>query len=125
MRKLVLKKCMKCGALIKVIDDCTCDNCGIKCCDRKMIEIKSNSVDAAFEKHVPTYYVDGGKIIVKVNHVMDDDHYIEWICLVTEEKEEYKYFNSGDDVICEFDNVKEGIIYSYCNNHGLWKNSIK
>ena len=32
MEKLSVKKCLKCGALVKVFKDCECDNCGIKCC---------------------------------------------------------------------------------------------
>ena len=30
MEKYVV--CAKCGALVKVLIDCTCENCGIKCC---------------------------------------------------------------------------------------------
>ena len=125
MRELTLKKCMSCDALVKVIKDCTCNNCGIKCCEKEMAVIKSNSVDAAFEKHVPNYERKDNKIIVSVNHVMEEDHFIEWICLVTDDKEEYKYFNPGDTPTCEFDNVKEGILYSYCNKHSLWETNIE
>lgn len=125
MKELILKKCKNCGAFIKVINDCHCDNCGIKCCDKEMIVVKANSTDAAFEKHVPTYERKNGKLIVNVNHVMEEDHYIEWICLVTETKEEYKYFNPGDKPECEFEDVKEGTLYSYCNKHSLWKIDIK
>ena len=124
MRKLTLKKCFKCGALIKIIDDCNCENCGIKCCDEAMKVITSNSVDASFEKHVPTYERKDGKLIVKVNHVMDEDHYIEWVCLVTDNTEEYKYFKPGEELLCEFNDPKNGIIYSYCNKHGLWEKEI-
>lgn len=125
MKELFLKKCSKCGALIKVIKDCNCEDCGIKCCGDVMANVKPNSVDAAFEKHVPTYEVTEDKIIVTVNHVMEDDHYIEWICLVSNEAEEYKYFNSGDSCTCEFKKVNDGVLYSYCNKHGLWKSDIK
>ena len=55
MKELILKRCNKCGALIKVINDCNCNNCGIICCDEKMQEIVPNSVDASYEKHIPSY----------------------------------------------------------------------
>ena len=29
-KELIIKKCQKCGAMVKVIEDCHCDNCGIK-----------------------------------------------------------------------------------------------
>ena len=50
---------------------------------------------------------------------MEDDHYIEWICLVSSETEEYKYFNSSDACTCEFKKVRDGVLYSYCNKLDL------
>ena len=83
-KELVIKKCLKCGALIEIINDCNCEECGIMCCGEKMIEIKPNSIDASFEKHVPTYEKVEDEILVKVNHVMEKEHYIEWIAMVTD-----------------------------------------
>ena len=53
--ELLIKKCASCGALVKVIEDCNCENCGIKCCGEEMKLLIPNSVDAAVEKHIPTY----------------------------------------------------------------------
>ena len=39
MDKIVI--CEKCGAMVKVLIDCTCENCGIKCCDKIMNEISA------------------------------------------------------------------------------------
>ena len=50
--ELIIKKCTSCGATIKVLDDCNCDNCGIVCCSKPMEVLVPNSVDAAVEKHV-------------------------------------------------------------------------
>lgn len=125
MRELVLKKCLKCGALVKVIKDCDCGDCGIKCCGEVMREVKANSTDAAIEKHKPTYTVTKDKLVVNVAHVMEDDHYIEWICLLTDNKEEYVYLLPNDKPEVVFDKVKQGTIYAYCNKHGLWETDIK
>ena len=40
MEKYVI--CEKCGALVKVLIDCTCKNCGIKCCGETMKEIPAD-----------------------------------------------------------------------------------
>lgn len=32
-------RCEKCGAMVKVLIDCTCGDCGIKCCNETMKEI--------------------------------------------------------------------------------------
>ena len=36
VNKLVIRKCLKCGALVEIIKDCKCDNCEIKCCGEQM-----------------------------------------------------------------------------------------
>lgn len=125
MKELIIKKCLKCGAIVKVLKDCECPDCGINCCGEAMKELKTNSTDGAIEKHKPTYTVDNNKLIVNVAHVMEEDHYIEWICLVTDNKEEYVYFKPNDNPTATFDKVSKGTIYSYCNKHGLWKTEIE
>ncbi len=60
--EFIIKKCSSCGAMVKVFKDCTCKDCGIKCCGEEMKVMVPNSVDAAKEKHVPTYQVYGEKI---------------------------------------------------------------
>ena len=48
MEKSVYRKCLKCGAIVKVIKDCTCgDDCRIKCCGEKMQEIPEESINEA------------------------------------------------------------------------------
>lgn len=125
MRELILKKCSKCGAIVKVIKDCDCKDCGITCCGMPMTEMKCNSTDGAIEKHKPDYTIKDNKLIVGVNHVMEEDHYIEWLCLVTDTKEEYAYFTPEDTPSIIFDRAYSGKIYSYCNKHGLWVTDIE
>ncbi|MBQ8451746.1 MAG: desulfoferrodoxin [Clostridia bacterium] len=125
MKELVIKKCLKCGALVEVLKDCTCDNCGIQCCGEQMKQLVPNSVDAAIEKHVPTYEVKGQKLFVTVNHVMEPDHYIEWIALATETEVYKKFFKPGEKAVAEFPYVPGSTVYELCNKHGLWKADVK
>lgn len=143
MKELVLKKCDSCGLLVKVIIDCTCeckcdDNCtcgckegkectccGIKCCGKAMRTLKANEVDATKEKHIPEYTIENDLVNVKVNHVMDSDHYIEWICALSDNKEEYVYFKPGEDATASFKKYPNMKLYSYCNKHSLWSSTIK
>ena len=117
----MFKKCNKCGELVKVIND----NCTPMCCGQEMILIKANSVDAAFEKHVPNYEIKDKKIIVTVNHVMEEDHYIEWLAIENDEYFSMKKLNPGDAPKVEFDYIPNATIYSYCNKHSLWKNVVE
>ena len=43
MEKIVV--CEKCGAMVKVLIDCTCENCGIKCCGAQMKEISEEEAN--------------------------------------------------------------------------------
>lgn len=124
MKELKLKKCLKCNALVKVIEDCNCEDCGIVCCGESMKDVKSNSVDAAFEKHVPVYEIDGSNIVITVNHVMEEDHYIKWISYVTNSLEIIKYFKPNEELKLTVPYEKEAKIYSYCNKHGLWEKEV-
>ena len=123
-RELILKKCKSCGAMVKVLKDCNCDECGIICCGEQMNKVVPNSVDAAIEKHIPEYTVEEEKILVKVNHVMEEDHYIEWISMVSDKKECTVYLNPGEVAEAKFHYIPGSTIYAYCNKHGLWKKDV-
>lgn len=117
----MFRKCNKCGELIKVINEKNIP----MCCGEDMSLIKANSVDASREKHVPNYEIKNNKIIVTVNHVMDSDHYIEWIAIENDSYFLMKRFKPGDEAKVEFDYIENVTIYSYCNKHSLWKNEVK
>ena len=124
-KELIIKKCKSCGAIVKVIEDCNCNGCGIICCEKPMEKLVPNSTDAAVEKHVPTYEKIENEINVKVNHVMEEEHYIEWICLVTEERECMVKFSAGQKAETKFPYIPGSTIYAYCNKHGLWKKEVE
>ncbi len=125
MKELKLKRCKKCNALVEVLEDCNCEGCGIICCEEKMEEVKANSVDAAFEKHVPTYEKVGDVMNIKVNHVMEEDHYIEWILVLTEKEEKKLILKPNDTPEMTVPYEKGALIYAYCNKHGLWKTVVE
>ena len=85
--------------------------------------IKSNDVDASFEKHVPQYEINKDTVLVFVNHVMEEDHYIEWIMVDYGDKQIIKHFKPGEEpkvVVPYHEGMKA---YSYCNKHSLWVNT--
>ncbi len=120
MEKLILKKCGICGGLVEDLH-----SSHLSCCGKEMTEVLSNSVDAAVEKHVPIYEISDGNIVVTVHHVMEEDHYIEWIALVSGESLERIYLKPGDSAVVTFCSKTNGILYAYCNKHGLWETEIK
>ena len=122
---LIIKRCLKCGATVEVLHDCTCDNCGIKCCGEEMKVELPNTVDAAVEKHVPVVEVLENYIVVTVPHVMEEDHYIEWIALASEKVIGKKFYKAGESPKAIFPYRKGSTVYAYCNKHGLWSAEVK
>jgi len=87
-------------------------------------EIVPNSVDAVYEKHVPQYSVEGDKVKVFVNHVMEEDHYIEWIAVEYKNRQVIQHFNPGEEASMVVDYEEGMTLYAFCNKHGLWKNEV-
>jgi len=110
---VVFRKCKICGNVVLSRNS-------LKCCNEDMIELKANSTDASFEKHIPSYEINDNKITIKVNHVMEEKHYIKWIMMVTQDEVFYKELSIGEEAIAEFEYKGKCDIYSYCNLHDLW-----
>ncbi len=124
MRELVIRRCKKCKAIVKVIEECNCA-CGFECCGEKMEVLKANASDGAAEKHVPVYEIEDDNIVVEVPHVMEDDHYIEWIAAVSDHEEQIKYLNPGMKAKARFKLFDGMTLYAYCNKHLLWKKDVE
>lgn len=116
--------CKRCGNIVAMVKS---SGVPVMCCGEKMTRIVPGSVDAAAEKHVPVYTVEGNKVRVKVGsvlHPMTAEHHIEWVALKTKYGNQRKQLSAGSDPVvcfsvCEGDEVEE--VYAYCNLHGLWK----
>ena len=117
-------KCAHCGKIIAVVKE---TGVPVMCCGQKMAEIVPDATDAATEKHVPVYTVNGSTVKVSVGsvaHPMTEEHYIEWVALKTSQGNQRKMLKPGEKpevcfALCEDDTVET--VYAYCNLHGLWK----
>lgn len=93
---------------------------------RKLVRLVADSVDAAKEKHVPAVRKEDGRLLVEVGsvtHPMEEKHYIEWIALVSDKSVDIRYLNPGEAPKAEFEG-NSGVVYAYCNLHGLWKTEV-
>ncbi len=117
-------KCEKCGKIVGIVKGSACPT---MCCGEEMVELVPGTTDAAQEKHVPVFEVQGNLVCVKVGevtHPMLEEHYIEWIALQTKEGNQRKMLKPGDEpkacfAITDGDQVEA--VYAYCNLHSLWK----
>lgn len=88
-------------------------------------ELIANTTDGAHEKHVPVITTSGDEVKVavgSVEHPSLDQHYIEWIVLLTETGFQMKWLKPGDKPEAVFKVTEKAVAaYEYCNLHGLWK----
>lgn len=116
--------CNHCGNIIAMVKG---SGISIQCCGEEMEEIIPGTSDGAQEKHVPVYNVNGETVTVSVGaaeHPMTSEHYIEWVCVESEEGLQFKKLNSDASPRVSFslskgDKVKA--VYAFCNLHSLWK----
>ena len=120
--KNILKalKCDECGKVLERLYCTGKKNCEVTCCGKKMHLLEANISDASKEKHTPVYEICDDEIIVRVPHVMEKEHFIEWIALVKENKKIIVELYPEQECIVHFPYLKDSTIYSYCNKHGLW-----
>ena len=124
-KNTVFYKCPICGNVIGLIDG---DINHMTCCGKPMERLNANSVDAAFEKHVPVYERVEDEIVVKVGeveHPMEKEHYIMWIAQVSDNQTTRirLYPEQGTEV--RFKYIPQSTLYAYCNKHGLWKAEVE
>ena len=117
-------RCNHCGNIIVKIKD---SSVPVVCCGENMQELVPGTTDAAVEKHLPVYEVNGSSVSVTVGsvlHPMLPEHSINWICLQTNKGFQLKYLNPGEEPKAVFalaDGEKVEAVYEYCNLHRLWK----
>lgn len=125
MKRLDVYKCGVCGNIVEVahVGDGT-----LVCCDQDMNLLEEKTADSSTEKHVPVIEeIEGGYRVTvgSTLHPMKEEHYIEWIELITEAETLIAFLNPGDDPIAVFKTTGKAVkAREYCNLHGLWKNEI-
>lgn len=115
-------KCNICGNIVEVLHPGKGE---LVCCNKPMLLLEENTVDAAKEKHVPVVELVNGRITVKVGsvaHPMEEKHYIEWIEIIADGKIYRQHLNPGEKPEVEFPVEGKNIVArAYCNLHGHWK----
>jgi len=115
-------KCEVCGNIVEMVHP---GKGKLVCCGQDMTLYEENSTDAAIEKHVPVLEKspEGYKVTVgSVSHPMEEEHYIEWIEIISGGLSSRKFLKPGDAPEAAFCIDSEDVIArAYCNIHGLWR----
>mgnify|MGYP003572296533 FL=1 len=114
-------KCELCGNIVEMLHG---GPGALTCCNQKMVLQTENTVDAAQEKHVPVIEIGADSITVKVGsvaHPMADEHYIEWIELIADDKVYRQNLQPGSAPQATFPLIAQKVTArEYCNLHGHW-----
>lgn len=115
-------RCNICGNIVEVLHNGAGQ---LVCCGQPMELLSEKTEDVGMEKHVPVIERTEKGIKVKVGsipHPMEENHFIEWIELVTNTKICRKFLKPGEQPEAEFEIKTESVwAREYCNIHGLWK----
>lgn len=115
-------KCNVCGNITEVLHTGVGE---LVCCGEAMELKKEKTEDEGQEKHVPVLERTEKGIKAKVGsipHPMEEEHFIEWIEIVSGDRYCRKFLRPGSDPEVEFDIDDDNVIVrEYCNVHGLWE----
>ena len=122
-KHLEIYKCALCGNIVEVMHAA---GGTLACCGSNMGLLTENTTEAATEKHLPVIEMANGMITVKVGsvaHPMEENHYIEWVELIADNKVYRQELKPEDAPEAWFPVKKEDIkeVREWCNLHGLWK----
>jgi len=115
-------RCEICGNIIEVLHE---GADALVCCGQPMNLLKAKDKDQGQEKHVPVVEKTDKGIKVKVGsieHPMIEEHYIEWIEVISNNKVYRRFLKAGEKPEAEFCVNKVDLVREYCNVHGLWTN---
>lgn len=123
MEELIIRRCNKCGAVIKYVCPCLCDDCGIMCCGEEMEVLKPQyEIDNV---HVPLLVKKDKSLYVTMDHVMDEEHFISNIFILRNNEVIEYIFKPGEEIAFVFPYQSNIRVYALCNKHGLWEGRLK
>ena len=115
-------KCNVCGNIVEILHTGAGE---LVCCRVAMQLMNEKTQDEGLEKHVPVIEKTDIGYMVKVGsvvHPMEEDHYIQWIELITDGWVYREFLKPGQVPEVEFCLKAEAVeAREYCSLHGLWK----
>ncbi|MGN1123907.1 MAG: helix-turn-helix domain-containing protein [Eubacterium sp.] len=116
MKKMHFYVCPICGNIITSVGQGTFSCCGVtmpeqeaeKCDDDHMINIETVDNEYHFT----------------INHPMNKSHYVSFIAYVTCDNLEMIKLYAEQDISVRLRKKGHGILYAYCNRHGMFKKLI-
>jgi len=119
-QRLELYRCEICGNIVQIMHEGAGE---LVCCGQTMKKLEPHGIEEEKnEKHVPVFINDNEIQVGSEPHPMIEEHYIEFIQAVSEDKKcvETKFLEPNEEPKMHFCSNKNSAL-EYCNIHGLWK----
>lgn len=116
MKKVSFYVCPICGNVIQSIGRGSCSCCGIL-----LPRLETEEIDGVHEIKIEE--VDG-EYYISVKHEMSKTHYISFFAYVTSDYGQIIKLYPEQNAECRFTKRGHGILYAYCNRHGLYKKLV-
>ncbi len=121
IEKLQIYRCQICGNMVEVV---SVGGGTLVCCGQEMTLLQENTTDASQEKHVPVWEKTKEGVQVSVGsvlHPMEEQHYIQFIEVITETRVLRRFLKPGEEPKAFFPTDEKVVkVREYCNLHGLW-----
>lgn len=113
MKKMHFYICPVCGNVITSIGEGAFSCCGISLLDAETEECDNS--------HLIKIATVEDEYFVTLDHPMSKKHYISFIAYVTSDSIEFAKLYPEQNISVRFKKKGHGIIYAYCNKHGMFK----
>jgi superoxide reductase len=130
-QKLKIYKCPVCDTVVEVLNEWgQPDGPGwgldIVCCGRSMGRMRERTRDRRRDAHLPVIQRTDGGVKVSIGrpgHVMEEDHYLEWIEVLSNGRCYRQFLRPGDEPAAVFNIAfrPDLVARAFCNLHGLWR----
>ena len=95
----------------------------VSCCGVALPAQNISEAENADENHQLTVERVEDELFVTIHHPMTKEHYISFIAYLTGDKFQLVKFYPEGNATCRFPLRGKGVLYFYCNRHGLMKQS--
>lgn len=116
MKKVQFYICPICGNIITAVGEGNYTCCGIT--------LPKQEAETADESHMIFVETIDNEYSVTMHHPMRKDHYVSFIAYITSDSAEIIKLYPEQDISVRFRKKGRGILYFYCNRHGLYKKYI-
>lgn len=113
MKKIHFYVCPICGNIL-----CSVGQGTFSCCGITLLEQEAEKCDESHSIQLET--VDD-EYHVMIDHPMSKEHYVSFISYVTSDGVEITKLYPEQDISVRFRKKGHGIIYAYCNRHGMFQ----